>query len=396
MPVDIYANGKGALKDYHGSREAFSVVGGFMGLFVKQRAPQETDVTRLEEELKSERGKNDVFLIIIRALFYLIKEFSLDLTEIGADKFKQSINALSKKFTSEEKIKRLEYAFEESKQIIISFIKEEKKYFQGRDEEFKNIINLLFEGTNTINEENSAFNLMMYETSSNLEKITHLDDIKKVREALKQEVDQIRRTVKEKQGQDTRRLESLTREVEGLKVDFQRSKQTSARDDLSGLYNRLAFDAHLAKLIEHNVIGHVPFSLLLLNIDDFKRINDMHDHPVGDRVILAVARQCQDLVRKDDFLARYEGEKFAIILPGASLRHGLKKAKSICKSIAAARCAVDSQKSGSTTSFTVSIGVSMFQPSDNSESIVERADKALNEAKRLGKNRVVSEKRLGW
>jgi diguanylate cyclase (GGDEF)-like protein len=146
--------------------------------------------------------------------------------------------------------------------------------------------------------------------------------------------------------------------------------------------------------VDRNTVSPVPFSLLMLDIDNFKRINDTYGHPVGDRVILAVVQQCKGLIRKDDFLARYGGEEFAIILPAASLRHGSKKARAICKAIAVMRYPLDSQAPHTILSFTVSIGVSTCRPGDTVASIVERADKALYEAKRLGKNRVVSEKQV--
>jgi diguanylate cyclase (GGDEF)-like protein len=99
-------------------------------------------------------------------------------------------------------------------------------------------------------------------------------------------------------------------------------------------------------------------------------------------------------VRNDDFLARYGGEEFTLILPGASLRNATKKAKQLCRSIAAAQYAADDSPKADVVSITVSIGVSTYQNGDTAKRLVDRADQCLYKAKAAGKNRVVAENML--
>ena len=134
-------------------------------------------------------------------------------------------------------------------------------------------------------------------------------------------------------------------------------------------------------------LGNMP-------IDNFKKINDACGHPIGDRVLLAVARKCRSLIRHEDFIARYGGEEFVIVLPHVSLRDALKKAKRICKAISATRYCLDEVSAGQVLSISVSIGVSIFQPGDTRKTLIDRADQALYIAKRAGKDRVVSENEL--
>jgi diguanylate cyclase (GGDEF)-like protein len=110
---------------------------------------------------------------------------------------------------------------------------------------------------------------------------------------------------------------------------------------------------------------------------------------------MALVQRCRALIRKDDFLARYGGEEFVVLLPGASLRQGLKKARAICKDVAGVRYAIDEQHPHDTITFTVSIGVSALQPGDTAEAFLARADKALYAAKHQGKNRAVSAAQVG-
>ena len=134
--------------------------------------------------------------------------------------------------------------------------------------------------------------------------------------------------------------------------------------------------------------------MLMLDIDNFKTINDTYGHSVGDRVLLAFAKKCKQFVRENDFLARYGGEEFAIVLPGSSLRNAAKRARQICKSIAAARYAIQDTGSGDVLKVTTSIGVSVKRKKDTAASLIDRADKALYMAKQSGKNRVVTEKKI--
>jgi diguanylate cyclase len=163
-------------------------------------------------------------------------------------------------------------------------------------------------------------------------------------------------------------------------------------DGLTGVYNREAFDDTLADLIERNRIMNTTFSLMMLDLDDFKQINDKYGHVIGDRVLMAFSKKCRDAIRGDDYIARYGGEEFAIILPGANMKNALKKGCQICDAVAAARYATSTEQEDDYLSVTVSIGVTDFHKDDSPESMVSRADKALYKAKSRGKNRAIGRK----
>jgi len=135
-----------------------------------------------------------------------------------------------------------------------------------------------------------------------------------------------------------------------------------------------------------------PFALLMIDIDDFKRINDAYGHLAGDSVLVAMVNKCRKSVRSEDLLARYGGEEFAILLIGASLRNVVKKGRQICESIGSTRYVLEGMPVREPLTITVSIGVSAWCQGDTAADLVGRADKALYQAKAAGKNRVVSEK----
>ncbi len=332
--------------------------------------------------------------VSIGILLYFIKEFSLDLIEIDADKFKDNIDGLDKKIKTEHKTKKLESIFGKHKKIIFSYIERLKKYLKDRESEFKGIIDILTEAMSTADADNNVFNQKIYEQSDKIEKISLLDDIKKIKVAIKKEVEEVRKTLKEKQLNDREHLSKLSKQVNSLNVELKKAKKDSLTDGLTGVYNRLGFDRKMKSLVERNSVTNAPFALLLFDIDNFKKINDTYGHLIGDRVILAITQKASELTRSDDFVARFGGDEFAVIMTGASLKNAAKKAKQLSKSISGTRYALDSENESSELAFSISIGVSAFRKGDTVVSVTDRADKGLYSAKHAGKACVVSEKEL--
>jgi diguanylate cyclase len=365
-----------------------------MGFFRRNKEQTSLPIDELERQFTHCNERMYFYLQSIRTLCYFIKEFSLDITELDAESFKEHLDRLVDYFHTEEKIKRLEEVFTAQKEEILSYIDREKAYFQERDAEFKNIIAMLTTSIASLSKENQEFNTRLYTRSLQLEQITQLNDIRKIKEELKQEVEQIKQYIQQKQEQDAERLARLSQEMKSLQMDFEKAKNDSLSDGLTGAFNRLAFDSYIKKLIDRNAVTWTPFALLLIDVDNFKQINDTYGHRVGGRVLIALVQHCRRAVRQDDFISRYGGEEFVIVLPNTPLRTAWKKAYQMCKTIAATTYTMDEIQPGQKLSFTVSIGVSSFQEGDTIASVTERADKALYQAKHQGKNQAVSEKDL--
>ena len=200
--------------------------------------------------------------------------------------------------------------------------------------------------------------------------------------------------MRDKQTHDLKQLKILSKQVSTLNLELQKAKVDSVTDGLTRVYNRKALDRHLDALIERSSDARPAFAILMVDIDNFKAINDAYGHPTGDRVLLAVAQQCQRLIRKQDFIARYGGEEFIIVLSKASLPNAVKKARQICEVIAKNRYSLEGIQAGHILEITVSIGISAYQNGDSSQTMIARADQALYIAKRSGKNRVISENQL--
>ncbi len=165
---------------------------------------------------------------------------------------------------------------------------------------------------------------------------------------------------------------------------YQRALQSALKDPLTGLYNRSALDASLTREFNLARRNKTALSLLVLDIDNFKTINDTHGHAAGDAVIKALAESIAAHSRNTDILARFGGEEFALLLNATDAAGAQVIATRIC---AAAR-AIDCQVKGARIPFTVSVGVATLAGDKNEKSLLERADMAMYEAKRGGRNQV--------
>jgi diguanylate cyclase len=335
------------------------------------------------------------YLDVVRLMVILLREFSLDAKEIDASGFRNDLEKMTREILDHHRDRGILPIFNRFKGNFLSFITRQKEYILVRENELGEIIDLLTQALATFDTENRVYNQTVYEQSEKIEDLAHLDDIRKIKVALQEEVSLMRRTIARKQARDQDRVEALSSQVQSLNSELEKTRAESLSDGLTGAYNRRAFDWELLGLVERNRILHRPFALLILDIDDFKKINDTHGHPVGDRVLVTLVHKCREFIREEDFFARYGGEEFALILPGARLKHAVRKGRLICKAIAAARYAADTDNPRAALRVTVSIGVSSFSQGDDAESLTRRADRALYQAKHNGKNRVVSEKAVG-
>ncbi|MGK2739492.1 PleD family two-component system response regulator [Tepidicaulis sp. LMO-SS28] len=175
-----------------------------------------------------------------------------------------------------------------------------------------------------------------------------------------------------------------------LRQTVQESLEAAVTDPLTGLYNRRYMTHHLGTLIQQYNESAKPVSLLVLDIDYFKPVNDTHGHAVGDDVLKEFARRMQANVRGIDLACRMGGEEFVVIMPDTDVGFAYSIAERLRQQIAdrafaAAQGALELK-------ITVSIGVaSTVGIADTAEALLERADQALYRAKREGRNRVVAE-----
>ncbi|QNP41480.1 GGDEF domain-containing protein [Lysobacter solisilvae (ex Woo and Kim 2020)] len=186
------------------------------------------------------------------------------------------------------------------------------------------------------------------------------------------------------QGQQLSAREAAARHAEQARAELQRRHEellrSATRDPLTGLLNRAAMEEMLAETLTRDPSERTPYTLLLLDIDHFKLVNDVHGHLAGDQALRAVADAVTESIRKSDIAVRFGGEEILVYLPGSALDGAAEVAYRIRERVAHAPLPF---------AVTVSIGIAAGDPRrDLPEQTFDRADQALYRAKAGGRDRV--------
>ena len=183
------------------------------------------------------------------------------------------------------------------------------------------------------------------------------------------------------------KLEESKRQIDTLRSNLTQAEEVVLRDPLTGVGNRRCFDVTMEKAITDSREDGTPLSLIMCDIDHFKRVNDAFGHQVGDEIIKMFSRVIETSVRDGDTVIRYGGEEFAIILPKAGQDAAKSIAERIRRQFESKKLSIreTNQKIGQ---MTASFGVAEYRSGDDTELLVQRADAKLYDAKSNGRNQV--------
>jgi len=170
-----------------------------------------------------------------------------------------------------------------------------------------------------------------------------------------------------------------------LRANYRESLSMALTDGLTGLYNRRYFDTHFHAQLQHAASSGKPITVMMIDIDHFKPVNDTHGHGVGDEVLVEVARRMAGRVRNFDMVARYGGEEFVVVMPDAGEDIAAHVAERLRQVVAAAPVVVSSEDVD-TIDVTISVGYAVGKGRAADKSLLKKADQALYEAKGAGRN----------
>lgn len=226
---------------------------------------------------------------------------------------------------------------------------------------------------------NTSYTSRMADHKASLKRAMTLAGLQEIQRLLLEEIEGMQASSENYRAQ----LDSARRTIQEQQERIRRSEAAAKVDFLTRLANRRAFEQRLSEELERVRRYGGTFSLILMDIDEFKKVNDEFGHPAGDRVLKFIAGVLNEKVRTTDFVSRYGGEEFAVLLPETSVDRALVVAEKIRKTLQNSSLLHGKTK----IKVTVSAGVGGVKPDGESlADLVARVDAALYQAKKKGRN----------
>jgi diguanylate cyclase (GGDEF)-like protein len=245
---------------------------------------------------------------------------------------------------------------------------------QHRVEDLASVVGALHEALGALGAEMASWQGDVQTSAAKFGAIVSQPDPAVLRTQVLDEVRALKQVVVERRQRWDVTQKAYAERVTALEVQLRTTREEAATDKLTGVANRRAFDREMAHRLRSSQQRVV---LALFDVDDFKSVNDTHGHAEGDRVLTSIAEMLTTSMRPGDLVARLGGDEFAVIVAGLTLGQAECRFSTLVTEISVALHGV-------------SCGLSEFSAGDNAQSLYDRADAALYDAKRDGKQRVVS------
>jgi diguanylate cyclase len=335
----------------------------------------------------------DTFTVFLDRLMEVLEQLAPESDAGELDTFRTRIREYRQVITDPARRSELGRITDACIAMCRTYLEGSRHYHAEREKELNEVIAILRDAARLSVGNSADFNTQILDSSERLTRIAQLDDIRELRKRIDDEVGNLKRAVAEKQRHDEEAYAKLSSRVEILQKRLTEMEVEASVDPLTKVGNRRRFESALQRLVRAAHESSTSLALAMVDVDHFKLINDTHGHPIGDRVLLCVAQWIVEGVRQNDIVSRYGGEEFAVLLPRASVSEVEGRFRQLVIDIGRSAYEYDVLSHREQVRFTVSCGLADLDPNETAASLVKRADEALYEAKRKGRNRVVTRKR---
>ncbi|MBY0554449.1 GGDEF domain-containing protein [bacterium] len=319
-------------------------------------------------------------------LIYMIDVYNKHLFEVekhNLRKVREKLDTMAKNLVNPDP-KETEKTLFEIRQFFSSYRIDEYSYVQNTFDDFKRIV---WDFADQLSED------MQFENNKEKQLGTHLKDLKEAVEA--NSIESLRAKSREfinsyveyqtqKNELRNKRIQSTKKNLDVVKKQLMEANNSLNVDHLTSASNRKSFDEYIKKIVQMNALNKVPVSIIMLDIDFFKKINDSYGHDIGDFVLQECVKTLKKVFYKEDeMVARIGGEEFVVVLPNHSIEHAVVRAEEVQKLIrneAFIQGSIDIR-------FTVSMGIAQLFEEENSSDWLKRADLALYQSKNSGRNK---------
>ena len=341
-----------------------------------------------------------------------IQHLADELTHISSEisvqgDFAESLRAIKTNITNATSLDDLLSASIELMRIIISSLSKERKsaqhFLASLNQSLADLQQLLTNTSDKSLKLDSKINDVYKQIDDNISQLSlsaeHATDITELKETVENRLAKLTEHLLNKeqleaQQRDTlqeglqsmqSRVHDLEQQVESYETTIERQRIMSMQDGLTKLPNRLAFDERLDIELEQVKQTNAAVSLVVIDVDHFKSINDKYGHSAGDKTLLVLATAMKKAIRSTDFIARFGGEEFVIIMPNVDIANVVRPLDKLRSNIKGIPFKFKNEQ----VQITVSIGATQMLANDTALSAFDRADLALYEAKNNGRDRLV-------
>lgn len=321
-------------------------------------------------------------------LLYIIDVYNKHLFEVekhSIRKVREKLDKMAKALVDPKAdVKQTENTLFDIRQFFSSYRIDEYSYIQNTFDDFKRIV---WDFADQLSED------IQFETSKDKSLATNLKDLKEAVDANSIETlrlksrDFINSYVEyqnQKNDMRNRRMDSVKKNLNTIKKQLLEANTNLGVDHLTNAHNRKSLDDYIKKLAQINSISQGQFSIIMLDIDFFKKINDSFGHDIGDFVLKECVKLLQHVFHKEDMMvARIGGEEFVVVLPNHSVEHAVIRAEEAMKRIREEAFIQGDHE----IRFTVSMGIAQLQDRESTSDWLKRADTALYQSKNSGRNK---------
>ena len=346
-----------------------------------------SQITALSLSQSPLRQRADAMLGLCVHLLDLLSEHAPDDPSVDTQTFRTQVEGWRQQLGDEEDVDRLALLTRVIANTCAAFLDATRAYHVDREAELQELVEVLREAIDAVRGDSKTFEKELIRSTTAMGKMVEIEDIRELKRALTREVQSLRETVAQRQASESKHYEKLNTRVQTLEQSLVKAKAEAATDALTQLPNRGAFDIAVREWVNRAARDGQPFTVAMVDLDDFKRINDSYGHPVGDRVIVAAATLLAGGITEGELVSRFGGEEFALLLKSPTAAKGRDRIGTLLDRLPPS-FAFEQDGRKSFVSFTFSGGVTAYVAGDTADSIVKRADEALYDAKRRGKKRV--------
>lgn len=317
-------------------------------------------------------------LELARELLRGVEHFVLSTPDLDAPGFLDRLRRTAAHLAPDAEPTELEGHRRWAADSLSAFGQLQRRYLSEREDELWRLLTLYQEHQKIDGAANQQFHENLRSVHDRLGTLVRLDDLRQVRERLEGELQRANTMLEQKCRQDDERAMSLAVQVQQLEAALMRARHEATRDALTGIYHRGGFEAQLETALK----SPTPCALAMIDLDNFKGINDTLGHLVGDQILQLAVNQLSKIARPGDVLGRYGGDEFCMLAPGTPADRLAERFDRI-----ASQRPINFKHEDRFVSVRISfsVGVASSVAGDTKASLIKRADEALYEVKRAGK-----------